>query len=518
MKHFFGVVRGFCLVMALSAQWLQAGITPVNLRCGSWQNPPGIDDPNPRLSWQVVLASPADRAQSETAWQIQAASSAARLASNQPDLWDSGQVVSAQPFNVAYAGSPLASAQQVFWRVRVWDQNNAVSAWSPVATWTMGLLNPGDWQGGWLAAATNAATLSLTGCNWIWYPEGNPAQSAPVGTRYFRKTFSVRNDSALTSATLLLTADNSYVAYVNGTQVGQGADYTVATPFAVTTRLQAGTNTLAIAASNGGSSPNAAGLIGELILSYADGSQSNLLMDATWKAANTLQTNWQLPGFKDSSWTNALVLGSFGISPWGMGVSVQTGLPIFRREFTVGPGLQRALIYICGLGEYELTANGAKVGNALLAPNWSKYDKTCIYDTLDLTASLTNGNNAVGVMLGNGMYNVQPTSRYTKFTGSFGPPKVIAQIELFYTNGATQIIPTDAQWQTTAGPITYSQVYGGEDFDARLVQAGWDQAGFNAATWSPAMMGGAASDSPRNAPPGPLVTTAGDQVAALNPA
>ena len=167
MKHFFGVVRGFCLVMALSAQWLQAGITPVNLRCGSWQNPPGIDDPNPRLSWQVAPASPADRAQSETAWQIQAASSAARLASNQPDLWDSGQVVSAQPFNVAYAGSPLASAQQVFWRVRVWDQNNAVSAWSPVATWTMGLLNPGDWQGGWLAAATNAATLSLTGCNWI---------------------------------------------------------------------------------------------------------------------------------------------------------------------------------------------------------------------------------------------------------------------------------------------------------------------------------------------------------------
>ena len=272
----------------------------------------------------------------------------------------------------------------------------------------------------------------------------------------------------------------------------------------MTTRLQAGTNTLAIAASNGGSSPNAAGLIGELILSYADGSQSNLLMDATWKAANTLQTNWQLPGFKDSSWTNALVL-EVRISPWGMGVSVQTGLPIFRREFTVGPGLQRALIYICGLGEYELTANGAKVGNALLAPNWSKYDKTCIYDTLDLTASLTNGNNAVGVMLGNGMYNVQPTSRYTKFTGSFGPPKVIAQIELFYTNGTTQIIPTDAQWQTTAGPITYSQVYGGEDFDARLVQAGWDQAGFNAATWSPAVVtngpGGALRGESDAAPP-----------------
>ena len=105
-----------------------------------------------------------------------------------------------------------------------------------------------------------------------------------------------------------------------------------------------------------------------------------------------------------------------------------------------------------------------------------------------MTSYLTNGNNAVGVMLGNGMYNVQPTSRYTKFTGSFGPPKVIAQIELFYTNGATQVIPTDAQWQTTSGPITYSQVYGGEDYDARLVQAGWDRAGFNAAAWSAAVV------------------------------
>ena len=211
-------------------------------------------------------------------------------------------------------------------------------------------------------------------------------------------------------------------------------------------------------------------------------------MDATWKTQNSLQSNWQLPSFNDSSWTNALVLGAFGISPWGTGVTVQTGLPIFRRQFTVNPGLQRAVIYICGLGQYELSANGAKVGNAFLAPGWSKYDKTCLYDTFDLTSYLTNGDNAIGVMLGNGMYNVPPTSRYSKFTGTFGPPKVIAQIELSYTNGASQVIPTDAQWQTTSGPITYSQVYGGEDYDARLEQAGWNQAGFNAAAWSSAFV------------------------------
>jgi alpha-L-rhamnosidase len=509
VKIFFPIIRMICVAGVFIAPRLHAGITPVNLRCGSWQNPLGIDDPNPRLSWQLTATGPGQRAQSETAYQIQVASSAALLASTQPDLWDSGKVISAQPFNVVYSGGALASVQQVFWQVRVWDQSNSVSAWSSLATWTMGLLNPSDWQGGWLAAATNSSGFSLTGCNWIWYPEGNPAKSAPVGTRYFRKTFSVRSGSVLTSATLLLTADNSYTAYVNGTQIGQGSDYTVATPYAVAAQLSAGSNTIAIAANNSGTKGNPAGLIGEMVLNYADGTQTNIQMDATWKASNRLQTNWQSSGFNDSSWTNALLLGGFGISPWGTGATVQTGLPIFRRQFTVNPGLQRALIYICGLGQYELSANGTKVGNTVLAPGWSKYDKTCLYDTLDLTSYLTNGNNAVGVMLGNGMYNVAATSRYTKFTASFGPPKVIAQIYLYYTNGTSQVIPTDTQWLTTSGPITYSHIYGGEDFDARLAQAGWDQAGFNTSSWSAAVAingpGGALRGETHAAPP--IVTT-----------
>ena len=479
--------RIICLAMLVSCQGLFAGISPINLRCSFWQNPLGIDDADPRLSWQLVAGTVAERVQSETAYEIQVASSAALLAANQPDLWDSGKVVSSQPFYVTYGGSTLTSAQQVFWRMRVWDVSDQASAWSAIATWTMGLLNLTDWQSGWLVPPPNG-TYSLNNCSWIWYPEGNPTVSAPVGTRYFRKTFSVRSDSALTGATLLVTADNSYTAYLNGTQVAQGQDYTTVVPTSVTAQLQTGANLLAIAAANSGSVSNPAGLIGKLVLTYADGSQTNIQMDATWKAANTLQTSWQSPSFIDSSWTAALVLGTNGISPWGTSTTVHTGLPIFRRQFTVNSGLQRALVYICGLGQYELSANGTKVGNALLAPGWSKYDKTCLYDTLDLTSYLTNGNNAVGIMLGNGMYNVSSTTRYDKFTGSFGPPKVIAQIYLYYTNGTSQVITSDRQWQTTFGPITYSHVYGGEDYDARLAQSGWDQAGFNAASWSAAVI------------------------------
>jgi hypothetical protein len=498
-----------CVAAVLSVQGQNAGISPVNLTCDSWQNPLGIDDANPRLGWQVVATNLSERAQSQAAYQIQAASSATLLASNQPNLWDSGKVVSGQPFNVPYGGSALASVQQVFWQVRVWDVNGQPSAWSPVATWTMGLLNQTDWQGGWLVSPVSSSSFSLTGCSWIWYPEGNPRSSAPVATRYFRKSVVVRLDSALTNATLLVTADNSYTAYINGTQVGQGADYTTVIPAGVTAQLLSGTNILAIAAANGGTVPNPAGLIGKLVLNYADGTHTNIQMDATWKTTNGLPSGgWQLLGFNDSSWSNALVLGSYGISPWGTGVTVQntnSALPIFRRQLTVNAGLQRALIYICGLGQYELSANGAKVGKALLAPGWSLYNQTCLYDTLDLTSYLTNGDNAIGVMLGNGMYNVPATTNYTKFTGSFGPPKVIAQIYLYYTNGNSQVIASDGQWLTAYGPITYSHVYGGEDYDARLWPAGWNQAGFNAAGWSAALVtngpGGALRGQSHAAPP-----------------
>ncbi len=161
---------------------------------------------------------------------------------------------------------------------------------------------------------------------------------------------------------------------------------------------------------------------------------------------------------------------------------------LLRRDFTVKPGLRRALVHVCGLGQYELTLNGSKVGDDLMSPGWSKYNKTCLYDTYDITAQLRPGQNAAGLFLGNGMYNVEKTGRYTKFTGSFGSLKAIAQIRLEYADGTTEIIGTDDQWHVAPGPITFSSIYGGENYDARLNPIGWNQAGFDDATWSAAQV------------------------------
>ncbi len=159
---------------------------------------------------------------------------------------------------------------------------------------------------------------------------------------------------------------------------------------------------------------------------------------------------------------------------------------LLRREFKVKPGLRRALACVCGLGCYEMTINGGKIGDALFPPGWTKYDKTCLYDTYDITASLRSGENAIGLLLGNGMYNVVG-GRYTKFTGSCGPLKAIAQLRFDYEDGSSETIGTDRTWRIALGPLTFSCVYGGEDYDARREPQGWNRPGFNATGWEPAI-------------------------------
>jgi alpha-L-rhamnosidase len=156
---------------------------------------------------------------------------------------------------------------------------------------------------------------------------------------------------------------------------------------------------------------------------------------------------------------------------------------LVRRDFNVRPGLRRAIVHICGLGQFEMSLNGRKVGDHLLAPGWSKYNKTCLYETHDVTELLREGANAVGVALGDGMYHTERRNRFSKFQGTFGPQRLFGQIELEYADSSRDVIATDESWRVHRGPVTYSDIYGGEDYDARLLEQSWDEPGFKAAGW-----------------------------------
>jgi hypothetical protein len=184
---------------------------------------------------------------------------------------------------------------------------------------------------------------------------------------------------------------------------------------------------------------------------------------------------------------STFVTGLFDTGDWkaqwiSMSRTDKEPMPIFRKSFSLDKNVQEAYVHICGLGHYELRLNGGKVGNSFIDPGWTNYRKTCLYSSYDVTNLLRDGENAFGVLLGNCMYNV-PGGRYVKFTGTFGPPKLIAQLEIFYDDGTRETIATDETWRCAFGPIVFSCVYSGEDFDATRLEAGWDAPNFDDAQW-----------------------------------
>lgn len=156
---------------------------------------------------------------------------------------------------------------------------------------------------------------------------------------------------------------------------------------------------------------------------------------------------------------------------------------MLRKPFIVAKEIKEAVVYISGLGHYELTINGKKIGNSEFAPLWTDYDKTVNYNTYELSREqLKKGGNTVGVLLGNGMYNTL-AERYTKFFVSFGPPTLFFKMKITYKDGSEEIIKSDETWKYSKSPITYNSIFGGEDYNANLEQKDWNKTGFNDSTW-----------------------------------
>mgnify|MGYP000226888060 CR=1 FL=1 len=151
---------------------------------------------------------------------------------------------------------------------------------------------------------------------------------------------------------------------------------------------------------------------------------------------------------------------------------------ILRTHFSISRKVKRARAYICGLGYYELRINGRKVGDRQLDPGWTDYDKLVLYSTYDVTSLLKEGENAVGVMLGNGWY-----ARKRSSDGSPKPPILILQIDLEFQDGSRKTIISDEKWKVSKGPIIENDIYNGETYDARLEEEGWDTPGYDDSTW-----------------------------------
>ena len=452
-------------------------LVPYDLRCENLTEPLGIGRPVPVLSWKLRAKVQGVRNLTQGVYRILAASEAAKLKEGKADLWDSGRVESSETYGVLYGGKPLASGQRVYWRVAAWGKGESEPAWSPPASFSVGLLKPEDWRAKWIGfdppATETGENAALAGASWIWgvpHPitkEG--VGDAPAERRVFVRRFTARN---AVEATLHVTADDRFTAYLNGIQLGlsdQGQDaWRRPQRLDMGGALKEGENELRIDARNDVAGP--AGLLAALTLVGKDGARTRIVTDGEWR---------------EESGGAVRVIGGLGIAPWGdlQGLA-RTLRPatLYRQEFAVGKGLRRATAYVTALGLVDLHLDGSRVAENLFDPGWTDYDKRVYYRTFDVTDRLKAGAHAIGAALGDGWY-----SGYVGYGGKralYGDrPKVRVQLDLEYEDGRRETVATDENWRAGTGGTRTQDFLAGEAFDARLEPSGWDRAGFADAKW-----------------------------------
>ena len=250
-------------------------LTPVGLRCEYRENPAGMDEMSPRLSWRLEANDPAARGLRQKAYQVLVASSRDALDQDRGDLWDSTVVGSDQTSRVLYAGVPPSSRMECHWKVRVWDQEDRPSAWSAPARWTMGLLRPEDWTAKWILE------------------DETPPDPEPVAP-LFRKTFEL--PSPPVRATVYVSSLGYHELYLNGQKVGEAVlapqvslmdRYVFYTTHDVSRLVQAGANGVGLWLGDGYVSrffpySKPQGIV-QLEIECCDGSLVTVNSDETWR-------------------------------------------------------------------------------------------------------------------------------------------------------------------------------------------------------------------------------------------
>ncbi|MBB2147632.1 glycoside hydrolase family 78 protein [Pedobacter gandavensis] len=159
--------------------------------------------------------------------------------------------------------------------------------------------------------------------------------------------------------------------------------------------------------------------------------------------------------------------------------------PYFRKSFkTSAKTIKSARAYLAAGGLYELYLNGKKVGNHRLDPMYTRFDKRNLYVSYDVTAQVKKGENAIGVILGNGWYNHQALAVWNFDKAAWrARPTFCLDLRITYEDGTTALITSDQDWKTSTGPIVLNNIYTAEHYDARLEQSGWNTVGFDDKNW-----------------------------------
>lgn len=199
---------------------------------------------------------------------------------------------------------------------------------------------------------------------------------------------------------------------------------------------------------------------------------------------------WHPDGTACDSDVAAFEMGMMQIGNWqGSWVSDRNDIhykpaPYFRKTFRASKPIRSARAYVAVAGLYELYINGEKIGNHQLDPMYTRFDRRNLYVTHDVTQLLTRGNNAVGVLLGNGWYNHQSIGVWNFERAPWrNRPAFCLDLRITYEDGEVETIGSGLDWKTSSGPVVFNSIYTAEHYDAQLEQPGWHTASFDDSEW-----------------------------------
>ncbi len=387
--------------------------TPWGLTCEYRENPVGLDCATPRLSWKLP-----ERVVAQRAYELEL------------DGRPQGRVESDGTLNRPWTGGALETGSRHGWRVRIWDERGEPSGWSAPATFTMGVMRATDWRAQWIGP--NPATrpdVDFGAAQWVTSPSGT-----------VRAVFSL---AAIPSAKeMVFLSRTPYDLYVNGKKSrGSYEGHIWDGRFAkfhdlAEDELTVGANVLEFRASRKGD-PLA------VIAVFREAGRT--VGSPDWTGVQTLG------GLHDAAWATNLVLRE------------ELAAPAFRKAFDVPKDVRRATLFVTGLGFYEASLNGVKIGDKVLDPSPTDYTKRVLYSTYLLDGQLRKGRNVLDVLVGHGFYDVRLKSVWDNDMARWRDvPCLLAQLEIEYADGTRETVATDAFWRQVKSPVGFDDIREGE--------------------------------------------------------
>lgn len=454
---------------------------PNHLVCEYLENPLGVHETAPRLSWRLDL--PLKR---QTAYRILVSSDRDLLDRNEADVWDTGKVDTDQSTHVVYAGRLLESGKYYFWKVRVWTSEGGPTDYSEPAYWQMGLLRDSDWDAMWIGPQSKLGEdipahvgyhskieNSPDHTKWVQidlrqeetfdsvvlYPVQPFSYSKSPGFLFpTRFRIDVSNDPEFTSFETV--ADFSQENVPN-----PGDDpFLCEFPEQRTRYVR-----LTVTQLTHRDADNYGFALAEMEVKHEDEVISE---NRPVKVLDAVESrDWSIRHLND------------GVKTTQRETYSKPGpASMLRSTFRLPSAVKQATLHATAKGLYEARINGERVGENILAPEWTDYKKRIQVQTYDVTNMLEKGENAIGALLGEGWYaGLVGTSGHGEYGSRLG---LLLQLEVECVDGSVHRIATDNEWRVTEeGPIRSSDIIRGETYDARREMRGWDRPGFDDSDW-----------------------------------